>query len=155
MRPRRHLFYKAIWIKNETMNNILHMADSENKKPGEPRSDLGAVSEEKISIEDFAKLKIKIGKILSAEKVPDADKLIKFMVDLGEGSPRQILSGIAIHYPGPSVLVGKQVPVLANLAPRVIRGHESQGMILYAVGEGEHFPTVEPAKEIPVGTPLK
>ena len=136
------------------------MADSENKKPEEPRSDLGAVSEEKISIDDFAKLKIKIGKILSAEKVPEADKLIKFMVDLGEGSPRQILSGIAMHYPDPSVLVGKQVPVLSNLASRVIRGHESQGMILYAVGlpgqgEGEHFTTVEPAKEIPVGTPLK
>jgi len=134
------------------------MADSENKKPEEPReprSDLGAVSEEKISIEDFAKLKIKIGKILSAEKVPEADKLIKFMIDLGEGTPRQILSGIAMHYPDPSVLVGKSVPVLSNLAPRVIRGHESQGMILYAVGEGEHFTTVEPAKEIPVGTPLK
>ncbi|MDO8572740.1 MAG: hypothetical protein Q7S11_03160 [bacterium] len=141
------------------------MTDGENKKLEEqrfdlstaqadlknsPRSDLGMVS-----IEDFAKLKIKIGKILSAEKVPDADKLIKFTVDLGEGSPRQILSGIAMHYPDPSVLVGKQVPVLTNLAPRVIRGHESQGMILYAVGEGEHFTTVEPAKEVPVGTPLK
>ena len=134
------------------MNNILPVIDEENKKPEEQK--------ETISIEDFAKLKIKIGKILSAEKVPDADKLIKFMVDLGEGSLRQILSGIAMNYPDPSVLVGKQVPVLSNLAPRVIRGHESQGMILYAVGlpgqgEGEHFTTVEPAKEIPVGTPLK
>lgn len=112
-------------------------------------------NEEKISIEDFAKLKIKIGKILSAEKVPEADKLIKLMIDIGEETPRQILSGIAMHYPDPSVLVGKQVPVLSNLAPRMIRGHESQGMILYAVGEGEYFTTVEPAKEVPVGTPLK
>lgn len=118
------------------------------------------MNEEKISIEDFAKLSIKIGKILSAEKIPEADKLIKFMVDLGEETPRQILSGIATHYPDPSVLVGKQVPVLSNLAPRIIRGYESQGMILYAVGlpgqgEGEHFTTVEPAKEVPPGTPLK
>lgn len=112
-------------------------------------------NEEKISIDDFAKIKIKIGKILSAEKVPEADKLIKFTVDVGEDTPRQILSGIAMHYPDPSVLVGKQVPVLSNLAPRMIRGHESQGMILYAVGEGEHFTTVEPVKEVPVGIPIK
>ncbi|MBI5816960.1 MAG: hypothetical protein HZB09_00880 [Candidatus Yonathbacteria bacterium] len=158
------------------------MTNNEQKKDQQrsdlkdsPRSDLG---NEKISIEDFAKLNIKIGKILSAEKIPEADKLIKFTVDVGlkpsassaDGSPdhsatpnglgeerdvRQILSGIATHYPDPSVLVGKQVPVLTNLAPRVIRGHESQGMILYAVGEGENFTTVEPAKEVPLGTPLK
>lgn len=141
------------------MDNKLPVAETENKKSEEPRSDLKAGTLRSdlgvISIDDFAKLKIKIGKILSAEKVPEADKLIKFMIDLGEGSPRQILSGIAMHYPDPSVLVGKQVPVLSNLAPRMIRGHESQGMILYAVGEGEHFTTVEPAKEVPAGTPLK
>lgn len=113
------------------------------------------MNEEKISIEDFAKLNIKIGKIISAEKVPEADKLIKFTVDVGEEAPRQILSGIAMHYPDPSVLVGKCVPVLANLLPRMIRGYESQGMILYAVGGGDNFTTVEPAKEVPVGTPLK
>lgn len=112
-------------------------------------------NKEKILIEDFAKLNIKIGKILSAEKVPEADKLIKFTVDVGEETPRQILSGIAMHYPDPSILVGKLVPVLANLAPRTIRGYESQGMILYVVGEGEHFTTIEPAKEIPSGTPIK
>lgn len=148
------------------MDNKLPATDIENKKPEEQRfdlkvgtprpassadgSDLGMVS-----IDDFVKLKIKIGKILFAEKVPEADKLIKFMVDLGEESPRQILSGIAMHYSDPSVLIGKQVPVLTNLAPRMIRGYESQGMILYAVGEGEHFTTVEPAKEVPTGTPIK
>lgn len=117
------------------------------------------MSEEKISIEDFAKLKIRVGTILSAEKVPDADKLVKFRVDLGEGEPRQILSGIAIYYPDPSVLVGKQVPVIANLAPRVIRGHESRGMILYAVGlssQGENFlTTLSPASDVPSGTEIK
>ena len=147
------------------MDNILPTTDGENKKPEEQRSDLPTAQAglknsprsdlEAVSIDDFSKLKIKIGKILSVEKVPNADKLIKFMVDIGEETPRQILSGIAMHYPDPSVLIGKQVPVLTNLAPRMIRGHESQGMILYAVGEGEYFTTVEPAKEIPVGTPLK
>ena len=112
------------------------------------------MNEEKISIEDFAKLKIKVGTILSAEKIPDADRLIKFSVDLGEESPRQILSGIAIHYPDPSVLVGKQVPVIANLAPRVILGHESQGMILYAVGEN-FLTTISPASLAENGTEIK
>jgi len=80
--------------------------------------------------------------------------LIKLMINLGEENPRQILSGIAMHYEDPSVLVGKQVPVLANLPTRTIRGLESQGMVLYAVGE-EILTTVTPDREIPNGTPLQ
>lgn len=128
------------------MNNTLPIIDEENKKLEEQK--------ETISIDDFAKLKIKIGKIISAEKIPEADKLIKLMVDVGEETPRQILSGIAMHYPDPSVLVGKQVPVLSNLAPRVIRGHESQGMILYAVSENA-LTTLEPGDIVLPGTPVK
>lgn len=109
---------------------------------------------EKISIDDFAKVKIKIGKILSAEKVPEADKLIKFTVDVGEDTPRQILSGIALHYPDPALLVGKSVPVIVNLAPRTIRGLESNGMILYAVGENT-LTTLEPGSDTLPGTPVK
>ncbi len=107
-----------------------------------------------ITFDEFKKAEIRIGTILSAEKVPDADKLIKLMVNLGEENPRQILSGIAEHYPDPSVLAGKQVPVLANLPTRMIRGLESQGMVLYAVGEG-FLTTVEPSREIPPGTPVQ
>lgn len=127
-----------------------------------------------ITFDEFKKAEIKIGTILSAEKVPEADKLLKLMINIGlkpsaqsaDGSPdhssttndlreeqdiRQILSGIAEYYPDPAVLVGKQVPVLANLPPRTIRGIESQGMVLYAVGEG-FLTTVEPSREIPAGT---
>ena len=107
-----------------------------------------------ITFDEFKKAEIKIGTILSAEKVPEADKLIKLMINLGEESPRQILSGIAGYYPEPSVLVGKQVPVLSNLPTRTIRGLESQGMVLYAVGEG-FLTTVEPEHEIPAGTPVQ
>ena len=107
-----------------------------------------------ITFDEFKKAEIKIGTILSAEKVPDADKLIKLMINLGEENPRQILSGIAMHYEDPSVLVGKQVPVLANLSTRTIRGLESQGMVLYAVGEG-FITTVNPDREIPNGTPVQ
>lgn len=107
-----------------------------------------------ITFDEFKKAEIKIGTILSAEKVPDTDKLIRLMVNVGEDAPRQILSGIALHFPDPLVLVGKQVPVLTNLPTRTIRGFESQGMILYAVG-GEFLVTVSPSQEIPNGTPLQ
>lgn len=133
-----------------------------------------------ITFDEFKKAEIKIGTILSAEKVPEADKLIKLMIDLGpkpapavvaasegeaesivleevrvpEQDIRQILSGIAEHYPDPSLLVGKQVPVLTNLPTRTIRGYESQGMVLYAVGEG-FLTTVGPDREIPPGTPVQ
>ncbi|MEK7460511.1 MAG: hypothetical protein AAB628_03115 [Patescibacteria group bacterium] len=107
-----------------------------------------------ITFDEFKKAEIKIGTILSAEKVPDADKLLRLMIELGEEAPRQILSGIALYYPDPSVLVGKQVPVLANLPPRTIRGLESQGMVLYVVGEG-FLTTLSPADETPNGTPIQ
>lgn len=106
-----------------------------------------------INIDDFKKLEIKIGTILSAEKVPDADKLIKFSVDLGEEAPRTILSGIASHYSDPAVLVGRQIPVLSNLETRTIRGIESQGMILYAVGE-DMLTTIEPGVKVTPGTKI-
>lgn len=107
-----------------------------------------------INIDDFKKCDIRIGTILSAEKVPEADKLVKLSVDLGEEAPRQIISGIAPHYPDPAVLVGWQVPVLANLAPRMIRGLESNGMILYAVEE-LILTAVSPEEKVPNGTPLR
>ena len=107
-----------------------------------------------ITFDEFKKAEIKIGTILSVEKVTDTDKLLKLVINLGEENPRQILSGIAEHYPDPSVLVGKQVPVLVNLPPRMIRGLESQGMVLYVVGDG-FLTTLEPAREVPAGTPVQ
>lgn len=107
-----------------------------------------------ITIDDFAKLDIRIGTILSAEKVPEADRLLRFSVDVGEEAPRQILSGIAEYFSDPNELVGRQVPVIVNLAPRIIRGIESQGMILYAVGENI-LTTLSPAREVTSGTRVK
>ena len=71
-----------------------------------------------------------------------------------EHDVRQILSGIAQYYPDPAVLIGKQVPVLTNLPTRTIRGLESQGMVLYAVG-GDFLITVNPEHAIPNGTPVQ
>ncbi len=86
-----------------------------------------------ITVEDFSKLDIRIGTILSAERVPETDKLIKFEIDFGS-EKRQIIGGFAPSYPDPAALVGTQVPVLVNLEPRTMRGFESQGMILAAAG---------------------
>jgi methionyl-tRNA synthetase len=88
-----------------------------------------------ISIDDFKKVEIKIGEILSAEKVLDADKLLKLSVNFGEETPRQIISGISMYFENPSDLVGKKCAFATNLEPRVIRGLESQGMILAVSGE--------------------
>ncbi len=107
-----------------------------------------------INFEDFTKLDIRIGTIASVEKVPDADRLLRLMVDLGEETERQIVSGIAEHFPEPEVLVGRQVPVLLNLEPRTIRGVESQGMILYVVGD-DTLTTLEPSEKTPNGTSVK
>lgn len=96
-----------------------------------------------INIDDFSKVEIRIGEILTAEKVENADKLIRFTINFGEESPRQILSGIALHYPDPSVLIGKKFPFVTNLEPRTIRGLESNGMIM-AVSDAEgHFSLLE------------
>lgn len=86
-------------------------------------------SKEEIAFEDFTKVEMVVGKILEAKEHPDADKLLVFTVDVGEESPRTIISGIKKWYE-PSDLVDKNVIVVKNLAPRKMRGIESQGMIL-------------------------
>ncbi len=111
------------------------------------------VADPKISIDQFKDVEIKIGKILSVEIVPDADKLLKLEVDMGEDAPRQILSGIRMYFEDPQVLVGKRVPFVANLAPRTIRGLESNGMIL-AVNDkdGNGFSLLEVTENIGAGS---
>jgi len=106
-----------------------------------------------ISFEDFQKLDIRIGKVLSVEKIPDADKLLKFIFDIG-GEQRQILAGIAEFYPDPSILVGKEIPLLLNIEPRTFRGQISDGMIIAADLDGKPV-MLFPEKEIPPGSKIK
>lgn len=108
-----------------------------------------------INIEEFKKIDIAVGQILSAEKIPETDKLLKLSVDLGEETPRQIVSGISEYFPDCSVLVGKKCMFVANLEPRVIRGYESQGMILAVSTEDNKFSLLELQSEIPSGTRAK
>ncbi len=107
-----------------------------------------------INIDDFKKVEIKIGEILTAEKVEGADKLIRFTVDFKEEAPRQILSGIAIHFPDPQTLVGKKFPFVTNLEPRTIRGFESNGMIMAVSDTEGNFSLIEPTSPIASGSRL-
>ena len=135
-----------------------------------------------ISYDDFAKIEIKAGKILSAEKVQNADKLLKLLVDFGfktavsavsesilpgispdtvviplapEKDIRQIISGISQWFPEPSALVEKTCMFVTNLEPRIIRGLQSQGMILALSTPDGKFSLLEPNNAIPIGTKAK
>lgn len=105
------------------------------------------------TIDDFAKIEIKLGTVLSVEVVENADKLYKLSVDIGEEKPRQILSGIR-EYIQPEELLGKQFPFVTNLAPRKLRGLDSEGMILAGSDEGG-LALLQPTKKLTNGTKLR
>lgn len=84
-----------------------------------------------ITFDDFAKVDLRIAKIIQAEPHSDADRLLKLQLDDGSGTPRQICAGIREQY-APEDLIGKSIVIVANLAPRKIRGEESRGMLLAA-----------------------
>lgn len=108
-----------------------------------------------VTLEEFKKIEVKVGKILSAEKVPETDKLLKLSVDLGEEKTRTIVSGIAPYFPDCTVLTGKKCMFVANLEPRIIKGIESQGMIFALSTENDQFSLVVPEEDMPLGTLAK
>jgi len=105
-----------------------------------------------IEFTDFTKVALKAGRVLAAEKVEKADKLLKLTVDLGEGAPRTIVSGIAEAF-APEALVGRNVVVVTNLKPRALKGIESRGMVL-ASGSGKTLSLINPGDVAP-GTDVK
>ncbi len=109
---------------------------------------------EQITYDDFAKLEIKIGTILSVEVVPETDRLLKLTVDFGEETPRQIVSGIRTHFTEVESLVGVQCPFVTNLAPREIKGLVSNGMIM-AASTDEVFSLLVPQVAITAGAKVK
>lgn len=112
------------------------------------------MNSKKITYEEFQKVEIKIGKIISAEKIPEADRLLKLSVDFGD-ERRQIVAGIALYYPEPSVLVGTKRPFATNIAPRMIKGYESDGMILAASDEEGRFSLLSPDRDVPSGAKIR
>ena len=108
-----------------------------------------------IEIDDFAKVDLRVGQVLSAERVPKADKLLLLKIDIGEEQPRQILAGIAQYYE-PEKLIGRKVVIVANLKPRKLRGYESQGMVVAASYGEEGRPVIATfTEDVPNGARLK
>lgn len=110
-----------------------------------------------ITIEDFAKLELKVGTVLEAEEVEGSEKLLKLTVDLGEdppaGGPRQILAGMK-QWKAPEDFLGKQLVFITNLEPRQMMGLESQGMVLATDSESGPVLLV-PEKEVPPGSKIR
>lgn len=124
--------------------------DSLQKEERKEQEKVETNKNEYIEFNDFEKVKLKVGKIIQAERVQDADKLLKFLVDIGQ-EKRVIVSGVSKHY-SPEEMLNKQVIVCTNLKPRKIRGIESNGMILYAyANDDKEFCFITPSKEISNG----
>jgi methionyl-tRNA synthetase len=118
-----------------------------------PAAAPATLADGKISIDDFAKVELRVGQVKVAEKVKGADKLLRLEVDLGT-EVRQVVAGIAESY-APELLIGRKVVIVANLAPRKLRGLESNGMIVAASPEGGKAVLASFLEDVPVGTRLK
>ena len=105
-----------------------------------------------ISFEEFQKIDLRVGKIVEAEKIEGADKLLKLKVDLG-AEKRQLVAGIAKFYQ-PKNLIGREIVVVVNLEPKTLMGIESQGMLLAADVEGKPV-LLKPDEEVPPGTKIR
>jgi methionyl-tRNA synthetase len=134
-------------------------AERAEKKPAEapttqasPGAGAGGPPGE-LEYDDFAKVSLRSGKILAAEKVAGADKLLKLTVDVGEAAPRTIVSGIALAYT-PEQVVGRRVVVVMNLKPRKLRGIESRGMLLTAESGEKNLSLLDPG-DVPPGSEVK
>lgn len=123
--------------------------DEQQIAPADPKPE----NKPEISYDDFAKLDIRIGTVLAVEKIENADKLLKCTIDFGELGTRTIVSGIA-EWKTAEDLVGKQLPYIVNLAPRMLRGVESQGMLI-AASDDLGVALITPEREVPRGTKLK
>ena len=120
----------------------------------EPATPITPIAET-IGIEDFVKVDLRVGKVLSAEAVKGADKLLHLKIDIGEPTgPRTIVAGIAKAY-SPEALIGRKVAIVANLAPRKLKGIESQGMIVAASLEGGSPVLAGFLEDVPIGARLK
>lgn len=143
--------------KNLTIESETKIENAVTKTNDEGQMTKDEVVENFITIEDFLKVELKIGEVRVCERIPKADKLLRFEIDLGEEKPRQILAGLAEYYE-PETLIGRKVVVVANLKPRMMRGLESQGMICAASledGTGEKPAVATFIENVDIGARLK
>ena len=143
---------------NASPDKINASRDSDSNKISPtmpPAGDTAENSTNLIDIDDFAKVDLRVGQILSAERLPKSDKLLLLKIDLGEAEPRQVLAGIAQYYE-PEKLTGRKVVIVANLKPRKLRGYESQGMVVAASYGEEGRPVLATfTEDVPNGARLK
>jgi methionyl-tRNA synthetase len=130
-------------------------AMNDNAQPERPSPRPPAPSPSVVSIDDFARLDLRIGKVLVCEHVEGSDKLLRFELDAGELGKRQIFSGIKAAYPNPAELIGRQVVFIANLAPRKMRFGISEGMILSAGSGGDQLFLLDVDQGAVAGMPVK
>jgi methionyl-tRNA synthetase len=147
--PRLDLKATVAKMKDLEEAEVAHQAQLLGKTSAEAKTGIGT-----ISIEDFAKIDLRVGEVKSAEAVKGADKLLHLKVDIGEAQPRTIVAGIALAYK-PEALVGRKVVIVANLEPRKLRGLTSQGMIVAASLEGGVPVLAAFLEDVPVGARLK
>jgi len=121
------------------------------KKPKPSRDESKVVAENVIEIDDFAKVQLRVAEVLEAERVENADRLLKLQIDVG-GDKRQVVAGIAEHYT-PEEIKGKRVVVVVNLKPAKIRGLESSGMLL-AAKKGKKLSVVTLDRDLPPGAKI-
>jgi len=142
-------------LANETQGNAPVVGATEADAVPEPQSETNANVTSFIEIGDFAKVDMRVGEVLTAERIPKSDKLLRFTIDIGEAQPRQVLAGIAEYY-APESMVGKKVIVVANLKARKLRGFESQGMVVAAsVGDNGRPVVATFTEDVPNGARLK
>jgi methionyl-tRNA synthetase len=150
----------AVFPRADPKISIEKMKELETEEFARQQAVLGKTVEPKpegpapIAIDDFLKVDLRVGVVLDAAPVPKSDKLLHLHIDIGEPKPRSIVAGIAEAYK-PEALVGRKVAIVANLAPRKLRGIESQGMIVAASLEGGSPSLVSFLEEVPVGARLK
>jgi methionyl-tRNA synthetase len=146
---------KRLAISEGRVTEIDKEHEQKEQPATEQKTEARAESASHITIDDFAKVELRAATVLEAERVPKADKLLRLIIDVGEREPRQILAGIAEYY-SPEDVVGRKIIVVANLAPRKLRGLESNGMLLAAsVGEEGRPVLATFAEDVPNGARLK
>lgn len=143
---------QPIFPRLDTKKNIMQTPPAQPEPP-KPAPAAPSESGDLIAIDEFAKVKLRVGRVLEAEPVPDSDKLMKLQVIIGN-ERRQIVAGIRANYE-PLDLVGRQVVVVTNLKPAKLRGVESQGMLLAAVDENGGAILLQPEKEAPEGSTVR
>ncbi|MGB9660420.1 MAG: methionine--tRNA ligase [Moorellaceae bacterium] len=143
------LFPRVEWPagEEERENTVVAVREQPEQEQQPPKDQMP-----EITLEEFSRLQLRVAEVVYAEKVPQADKLLKLEVDLG-GERRTVVAGIARHYQ-PQELIGKKVVLVANLKPAKLRGVLSQGMVLAAV-DGDSLSLITPEREIPAGAQVR